>query len=321
MRVAILIPCHNEAATIARVVNDFRTALPAAAIHVYDNNSRDATAAEARSAGATVHRAPVQGKGSVVRQMFREADADICVMVDGDGTYPADRVHDLIAPVAEGRADMVVGARLAQHEEASFRPLHVFGNRLVLNTINLLFDAKLTDVMSGYRAFSRRFVKTTPVLSPGFEVETEMTLHALEHRLPIVEVAVPYGARPSGSVSKLNTFRDGYRVLKTIARLFKDHKPLLFFGVVALLSLLISLAIGVVILEEWQAAGKVAPARAVLAAGLALGAAIALAVGLILDTVNRRSRELMALLTDHVIIDCSATGVAGSLGHVRDTRE
>lgn len=300
-RIAILIPCFNEGLTIRRVVAGFRRAIPEAEIHVFDNNSRDDTAAAAREAGATVHFVPVQGKGAVVREMFRTIDADVAVMVDGDATYPADRVRDLIAPVLEGRADMVVGTRLAEHEDSSFRPLHVFGNQLVLRTINVLFRARLTDVLSGYRAFSRRFVKTTPVLSPGFEIETEMTLHALEHRMPVVEVPVPYGARPEGSVSKLNTFRDGYRVLKTIARLFKDHRPLPFFGGVALVSFLLSLGIGVVIVEEWQSAGKVAPARAVLAAGLGLCSAISLAAGLILDTVNRRARELMVLLTDHVI--------------------
>jgi glycosyltransferase involved in cell wall biosynthesis len=305
-RIAILIPCHDEAITIGKVVADFRLAIPEAEIHVFDNNSRDNTAETARAAGAEVHRVPVQGKGAVVREMFRVVDAEFAVMVDGDDTYPADRVRDLLQPVLDGRAEMVVGTRLQQHEDASFRPLHVFGNQLVLRSINALFGAKLTDVMSGYRAFSWRFMKTTPVLSRGFEIETEITLHALEYQLPLVEVPVAYGVRPDGSESKLHTIRDGYRVLKTIGRLFKDYRPLLFFGTLAALSFAASVLLGIVIIEEWYLHGKVAPARAVLAASLGIAGGLMLAAGLILDTVNRRAKELMVLLADHVIVGARA---------------
>jgi glycosyltransferase involved in cell wall biosynthesis len=300
-KIAILIPCYNEAIAIAGVVRDFRQAIPEAEIHVFDNNSSDDTSAIARAAGATVHFVPTQGKGAVVREMFRVIDCDVSVMVDGDNTYPADQVRALLQPVLEGRADMVVGTRLQQHAEASFRPLHVCGNQLVLRSINLLFGSKLTDVLSGYRAFSARFMRTTPILSAGFEVETEITLHALEHRLPLVEVPVQYGVRPEGSVSKLNTFRDGYRVLRTILWLFKDYRPLLFFGVIGALMALLSVALGVVIVQEFVETGRAGPARAAVAIALAAMATLSVATGLILDTVNRRARELMTLMTDQLV--------------------
>jgi glycosyltransferase involved in cell wall biosynthesis len=300
-RIAILIPCYNEAITIRKVVNDFRRAIPEAEIHVFDNNSQDGTAAEAQSAGAIVHSVPIQGKGAVVRQMFRVIDADVGVMVDGDDTYPADKVRDILQPVLDGRADMVVGTRLQQHADQSFRPLHVFGNQLVLNSINTLFAARLSDVLSGYRAFSWRFMKTTPVLSRGFEIETEMTLHALDHQLPVVEVPVPYGVRPEGSESKLHTFRDGYRVLKMILWLFKDYRPLLFFGAVGLVMLMASIFIGFFIIDEWLRLGRAAPARAILAVALGLIGVLSIATGLTLDTVNRRTRELMVLITDQLV--------------------
>jgi hypothetical protein len=244
---------------------------------------------------------PVQGKGAVVRQMFREVECDVGVMVDGDDTYPAEHVRALIRPVVEGRAEMVVGTRLQKHEDASFRPLHVFGNQLVLRSINLLFGASLSDVLSGYRAFSTRFMSTTPVLSKGFEIETEITLHALEHHLPIVEVPVPYGVRPDGSESKLHTFRDGYRVLKAILWLYKDYRPLLFFGVLSGILLSLALIMGLVIAEEFLAKGSVAPARAMLAAALGLVSVVSLSTGLVLDTVNRRARELTMLMADQLI--------------------
>jgi hypothetical protein len=203
--------------------------------------------------------------------------------------------------VLDGRADMVVGTRLQQHADQSFRPLHVFGNQLVLNSINTLFAARLSDVLSGYRAFSWRFMKTTPVLSRGFEIETEMTLHALDHQLPVVEVPVPYGVRPEGSESKLHTFRDGYRVLKMILWLFKDYRPLLFFGAVGLVMLMASIFIGFFIIDEWLRLGRAAPARAILAVALGLIGVLSIATGLTLDTVNRRTRELMVLITDQLV--------------------
>jgi glycosyltransferase involved in cell wall biosynthesis len=301
MKIAILIPCYNEAITIAKVVADFRRSIPEAEIHVFDNLSQDGTGDIARQAGATVHLVPIQGKGAVVRQMFREIDCDIGVMVDGDDTYPADKVRAVMQPVIDGRADMVVGTRLQKHEDASFRPLHVFGNQLVLRSINLLFGAKLSDVLSGYRAFSKRYMKTIPVLSKGFEIETEITLHALEHHMPVVEIPVPYGVRPEGSESKLNTFSDGYHVLKTILRLYKDYRPLLFFGLIGILLMLVSAGLGVLIVEEFMAKGFVGSARAVLAVALGLVGMLSFATGLILDTVNRRSRELMVLIADQII--------------------
>jgi glycosyltransferase involved in cell wall biosynthesis len=301
MKIAILIPCYNEAITIAKVVADFRRSIPEAEIHVFDNLSQDGTGDIARQAGATVHLVPIQGKGAVVRQMFREIDCDIGVMVDGDDTYPADKVRAVMQPVIDGRADMVVGTRLQKHENASFRPLHVFGNQLVLRSINLLFGAKLSDVLSGYRAFSKRYMKTIPVLSKGFEIETEITLHALEHHMPVVEIPVPYGVRPEGSESKLNTFSDGYRVLKTILRLYKDYRPLLFFGLIGILLMLVSAGLGVLIVEEFMAKGFAGSARAVLAVALGLVGMLSFATGLILDTVNRRSRELMVLIADQII--------------------
>ncbi len=301
MKSAILIPCYNEAITIAKVIADFRAAIPEAEIHVFDNLSSDGTGDIARKAGATVHLVPIQGKGAVVRQMFREVDCDIGIMVDGDDTYPADKVRALMVPVIEGRADMVVGTRLQKHEDASFRPLHVFGNQLVLRSINLLFGSRLSDVLSGYRAFSRRFMTTTPILSKGFEIETEITLHALEHQMPVAEVPVPYGVRPTGSESKLHTFRDGYRVLKTIFWLYKDYKPLLFFALIGFLFMLVSLALGFVIVDEFVQKGSAGPARSILAVALGLVGMLALATGLVLDTVNRRSRELLVLLSDQIV--------------------
>jgi glycosyltransferase involved in cell wall biosynthesis len=301
-RIAVLVPCFNEAATIAQVVRDFRAHLPEAQVHVFDNNSTDATAAIAREAGARVQLVPLRGKGEVVRAMFRDVDAEVYVMVDGDSTYPAERARDLIAPVLEGRADMVVGMRLSEYEQQSFRPLHVFGNRLVQRTINASFGSGLRDVMSGYRAFSRRFVKTMPVLSSGFEIETEMTLHALEHHLAIAELPVAYGARPAGSTSKLRTYHDGARILRTIAGLYKHYRPRAFFGTLALLLLALSAATGILVTVEFLEHGQViGVARAVFSVACAIVGVIALATGFILDTVNRRARELYRLLADHVV--------------------
>jgi glycosyltransferase involved in cell wall biosynthesis len=302
VRIAVVIPCYNEAATIAAVVGDFRKALPEAKVHVFDNNSTDGSGELALEAGALVHRVPVQGKGEVVRAIFRDVDADILVMVDGDGTYPADRVLELMAPVQDKSADMVVGTRLAQYGAESFRPLHIVGNNLVLHTINALFRARLTDGLSGYRAFSRRFVKTMPVLSQGFEIETEMTLHALEHRLPIVEVGVPYGERPAGSESKLRTFHDGSRIVRTIFQLYKDYRPMAFFGLIGLAFLAFGAAAGILVTIEFMEVGQVVGvARAVLAVACGIVGVLSLAPGAILDTLNRRAREIYVLLADQVV--------------------
>lgn len=307
--IAVAIPCRNEEPTIRDVIEAFRLSLPEASIHVLDNGSSDATAAIARQCGARVHPVPSPGKGETVRVMFREIDADVLIMVDGDLTYPPDRARDLIAPIVNGRAEMVVATRLAQHESASFRPGHRLGNQLVIRAINALFGAGLTDALSGYRAFSRRFVKTMPVLSHGFEIETEITLHALNHCIPIVEVPVAYGARPKGSESKLHTLRDGARVLTTILRLFKDYRPMQFFGLIGAALIAASVVAGVVVVREFIELGHVAGvARAVLAVSAGLVGIVALATGLILETMNRRAREFYVLLADQIIAPSSSRG-------------
>jgi hypothetical protein len=234
--------------------------------------------------------------------MFREVEADVYLMADGDGTYPAARARELLGPVLESKADMVVGTRLQRHAEGAFPRLHRFGNNLVLSIINLLFRANLGDVLSGYRCFSRRFVKTMPVLSRGFEIETEMTLFALDQGFPIQEVEIPYGERPAGSTSKLHTFRDGLRVLKTILWIFKDYRPLPFFGGLGALAFVGSLGFGAFVVNEFATIGVVThPSTAVLAAALAIVSFLLFTTGLVLDTVNRRSRELHVLVADHVI--------------------
>jgi len=290
MEIAILIPCCNEEQTIAKVVNDFKRQLPAAKIHVYDNNSTDQTARIAAENGAIVKREFRQGKGNVVRSMFRDIEADICVLVDGDDTYPAEAVHDLVRPIIDQQADMVVGDRFSgnAYAKAQPRPLHSAGNRLVLFLINTLFRTSLHDIMSGYRAFSRLFVKTAPLLSSAFEVETEMTLHALDKRHIIREVPVEYRDRPAGSASKLNTVSDGARVLGTIFWIFRDYKPMVFFGGLSVLFLCLGLAAGILpIMDYIQYQYVYRVPLSILATGLCLLSVVFLAVGLILNTISR----------------------------------
>lgn len=287
---------------MAKVVADFRRALPQAEIWVFDNASTDGTGELAAQAGAHVRRVAAKGKGNVVRAMFRDVDADVFVMVDGDDTYPADAVGGLVADVAEGRADMTVGTRLESHGDGSFRRFHGFGNRLVRSCVGWLFGRPVRDVLSGYRAFSRRFVKSMPVMSRGFEIETEMTVFALANGFLFSEHVVEYGVRPDGSQSKLSTFRDGFRVLRTLLFLFKDMRPLLFFGAIALACLLAGLAFGVYVINEFTSTGLVThPSTAVLAVALVLVGMISLATGLILDTVNRRTGEIQRLITDQLL--------------------
>jgi glycosyltransferase involved in cell wall biosynthesis len=301
-KIAVLIPCHNEEVTIGKVVSSFRAALPDADIHVYDNASTDRTADAAKRAGAITHFVASKGKGNVVRAMFRDIDADCYLLVDGDDTYPATHAQRLVGPVLEGRADMVVGVRLAEYEVGSFRSLHVFGNRAIAFTINSLFGAHLADVLTGYRAFSRRFVKTMPVLSRGFEIESEMTLHALDQGFVLHELAVPYGTRPQGSVSKLHTFKDGYRVLKTIFQIFKDYRPLLFFGTLGMALLAVSLVLGLLTVEEFARLQRVeGVARAVLGVAAGIAGLLLGITGLLLDTINRRMRANYVLIADQVI--------------------
>lgn len=296
--VAVLIPCYNEELTIAKVINDFKIELPSSMIYVYDNNSTDNTAKIAKEHGAVVKNERLQGKGNVIRSMFRDIDADIYVMIDGDDTYPAEFVHDLIRPIIEHDADMVIGDRLSNgsYKDKNTRHLHNFGNNLVKSLINSLFNADLKDIMTGYRVFSRSYVKNIPVNSSGFEIETEMTLHALDKKIPLLEIPIDYRDRPEGSFSKLNTFSDGFRVLKTIFWVFKDYRPLTFFSVMAALFFVLALGIGMpVVIEFLQTSYITKVPSAILAVGLMLIAIMSLFSGFILDTVVKQHREFFEL--------------------------
>jgi glycosyltransferase involved in cell wall biosynthesis len=301
-RIAVTIPCYNESLTIEKVVSDFRQALPSATIYVYDNNSTDGTAEAARRAGAVVRRVHNQGKGNVVRRMFSDIDADIYVMVDGDATYPAHRAPELVARVAAGEADMVVGSRAETYTATHVRRFHRFGNELIRRLINVLFRSALTDVLSGFRCFSRRFVKGIGVLSAGFEIETELTLQALDKKFVVAEVPIEYFDRPKGSTSKLNTYLDGLLIMQTILSVFKDYKPLACFSYLAALFFLASALFGSVPIYDFITTGRVThQATAVLAASTALVAILSMLTGVILDSITRRNREMYQLLVDHVI--------------------
>jgi glycosyltransferase involved in cell wall biosynthesis len=296
---AVLIPCYNEEITIGKVIRDFRAELPDAGIYVFDNCCTDRTAEIARSCGATVIREPRQGKGFVVESMFDSVHADYYILVDGDDTYPADRVRDLMFPVLSGNADMTVGARLEKHTDKSFRPLHVFGNQLVCRLINWIFRAHLTDIMSGYRVFSRKVIHRIPVVSAGFEVETELTIQMLYYRLKIVEVGVAYRGRPQGSASKLQTLPDGFRVLWKLFSLFRNFKPLTFFGGCGILVFLLGIAAGIPPVVGYVESGYRQVARfplAILAVGLVLLSSILVFLGIILHAVNWRFKELHNVL-------------------------
>jgi glycosyltransferase involved in cell wall biosynthesis len=294
-RVAVLVPCYNEELAIVQVVEQFRKSLPNASIHVYDNNSKDRTAEVARAAGAIVGNETRQGKGHVVRRMFADIEADIYVLVDGDATYDAPSAPKMIARLVGENLDMVVGCRVDQ-EVASYRPGHRFGNRILTGFVSQVFGSAFTDILSGYRIFSRRYVKSFPALSTGFEIETELTVHALELGMPVGEVQTPYFARPEGSESKLNTWRDGFRILWTIFNLYRGERPLRFFGLLSIVfaALAIVLATPVVITFLEQGVVPRLP-TAVLAMGLMMLAFLSLASGLILDTVTRGRRELKRL--------------------------
>jgi glycosyltransferase involved in cell wall biosynthesis len=297
--VAVLVPCYNEERTIAKVVRDFRIALPGAAIFVYDNNSSDHTIQAAKEAGATVYSVPHRGKGRVVRRMFSDIEAATYVLVDGDATYDAPSAAIMIARLVLEKLDMVVATRSNQ-DAMAFRPGHQTGNRLFTAFITWMFGESFTDIFSGYRVFSRRFVKSFPALSSGFEIETELTVHALELALPVGEVATPYSSRPDGSVSKLNTWRDGFRILWTVVRLFRAERPLAFFGFAGITLALIAVSIAVPLFITYLQEGLVPRLpTALLATGLMLVSFLSIAVGLILDTVTRGRREakLIAYLT------------------------
>jgi glycosyltransferase involved in cell wall biosynthesis len=291
-QVAVLVPCYNEERAVAKVVADFRAALPDAAVYVYDNNSTDGTVAAARAAGAVVRREAYQGKGHVVRRMFNDVEAEVYVLVDGDATYDAPSAPAMVNKLVEERLDMVVAARV-DHATAAYRPGHRAGNLLLTGFITHMFGRSFTDILSGYRAFSRRFVKSFPILSGGFEIETELTVHALELELPVGEVATPYYSRPSGSASKLSTFGDGFRILWTVLKLYRVERPLSLFGAfgVALIIMSIGLAIPIFITYVQEGLVPRLP-TAVLATGLMLLAFLSIACGLILDTVTRGRREL-----------------------------
>lgn len=298
MEIAILVPCYNEEQTIGNVIDDFKRELPNAKIYVYDNNSSDKTSEVARSHGAIVRFEPRQGKGNVVRSMFRDIEADYYVMVDGDDTYPAEFVHDILAPVQKGEANLVIGDRLSNgtYFDENKRQFHGFGNNLVKGLINKLYKSNITDIMTGYRGFDRLFVKSMPVTSPGFEIETEMSIHALDNRFLIKEVPIDYRDRPEGSESKLNTITDGMKVLRMIFTLFKDYKPMLFFSVWAALFLVLGLAVGTPVIMEYVQTSFISKVpSAILAVGFVLLAMLSLACGLILDTVagtHRKNYEL-----------------------------
>jgi hypothetical protein len=294
-RIAVLVPCYNEEAAIARVVADFRANLPDAVIYVYDNNSTDRTVEVARAAGATVRTETRQGKGYVVRRMFSDVDADVYVLVDGDATYDAPSARLLVARLVEGGLDMVVGARRDQ-EQAAYRFGHRFGNRMLTGFVAQVFGATFEDLLSGYRVFSRRFVKSFPGLSGGFEIETELTVHALNLELPVDEIETPYFARPEGSVSKLSTWRDGLRILRTIVRLYRAERPLPFFCGIGLALAVASIALAIPIIITYVEQGVVPRfPTAVLSTGLMILACLAVACGIVLDTVTRGRREMKML--------------------------
>ena len=293
--IAVLVPCFNEGAAVATVVADFRKALPSAEIFVYDNNSTDRTIAVARAAGAQVRSERRQGKGHVVRRMFADIDADIYVLVDGDATYDAASAPRMIDALLSEHLDMVVGLRVDQ-AAAAYRRGHRTGNRMLTSFLSSVFGQAFKDILSGYRVFSRRFVKSFPVLSDGFEIETELSVHALELALPVAEVATPYYARPEGSFSKLNTWRDGYRILGTILKLYRSERPLRFFTAIGIFLTLVSIGLAIPIIITYIEHGIVPRLpTAVLSMGLMILAVLSISSGLVLDTVTRGRREMKLL--------------------------
>ncbi len=309
-RIAVLIPCYNEELTIAEVISQFRAQLPGADIYVFDNNSTDRTVAEATAAGALIFHEKRQGKGYVVQSMFRKINADIYVMVDGDNTYPAQDVHRLIEPILTDEADVVIGSRLHSQADSQFKPANRFGNKLFLHILNYTLGAKISDMLSGYRAFNRRFVKGVPLFGGGFETETELTIKALDRGFRIIEIPVNLTQRPEGSFSKIRIFRDGFLILNTILALFRDYKPLTFFGSAGLLLILLGLIPGIIVIYEFIETGLVPRLpSAVLAVGLVLSGMLSITVGMVLHTIVRRSQELdhqLRVLTDDLRLQIQA---------------
>ena len=292
-KIAVLIPCYNESRTIEKVVSDYREALPDAVIYVYDNNSTDGTDEIARKAGAVVRYEYQQGKGNVIRRMFADIDAECYVMVDGDDTYPAESAPKMCSLVLDRKVDMVIGDRLSStYFEENKRPFHNFGNTLVRKSINMLFGSDIKDIMTGYRAFSYRFVKSFPVLSKGFEIETEMTIHAVDKNMAMENVVIEYRDRPEGSESKLNTYSDGFKVLGTIIRLFRNYRPFQFFGIVALILAVISILFAIPVFIEFVETGEVPRFPTLIVCGFVMMAAIqSLFSGMLLETIVQRNRQ------------------------------
>lgn len=302
-KIAVLIPCYNEELTVEKTVSDFKRVLPDADIYVYNNNSKDRTKELALKAGAIVKDEYKQGKGAVVRSMFRDIDADVYIMVDGDDTYPAEEVEGLITPVLEGKADMVIGDRLSStYYTENKRPFHNFGNSLVKGLINFLFKSDLNDIMTGYRSFSKKFVKCMPVMSDGFQIETEMTIFALTNNMQVVNVPITYRDRPEGSESKLNTFSDGYKVLLTLFNLFKDNRPFLFFGCLSLIIFILGLVVGIPVIDEFIKTAYITKVpSAILAAALMINAFLLMSVGIILDAIKNQKRYLFECHMNDII--------------------
>ena len=293
-KIAVLIPCYNESKTIEKVVSDYKKALPEADIYVYDNNSSDGTDKIAEKAGAIVKYEYKQGKGNVIRSMFKDVDADCYLMIDGDDTYPAEHAREMCDYVLDGKADMVIGDRLSStYFKENKRPFHNFGNVLVRGLINSLFKSKVKDIMTGYRAFSYDFVKSFPILSKGFEIETEMTIHALDKNMALKEIPIEYRDRPAGSESKLNTFSDGFKVLRTIARLFKEYKPGIFFGIFGFIFLAISLIFGIPVFIDYFKTGLVERFPTLIFSGFMLMISVlSFLCGIVLEIVVKKHRQL-----------------------------
>ena len=301
-KIAVLIPCYNEELTIEKVIKDFKKELPNADIYVYDNNSKDNTDKIAKKAGAIVRYEYRQGKGNVIRTMFREIDADCYLMIDGDDTYPAENAREMCDYVLSGKADMVIGDRLSStYFTENKRPFHNFGNKLVRKSINRLFKNNVKDIMTGYRAFSYDFVKGFPVLSKGFEIETEMTIHAVDKNFKLIEIPVTYRDRPDGSVSKLNTFSDGMKVLKTIATLFKEYRPALFFNMIAFIFLVASLILGIPVVCEYFKTGLVPKFPSLIVASIFLVISLLLWItGIILQVIVKKHKQLYELYMNSI---------------------
>ena len=302
-KTAVLIPCYNEERTIRKVIEDYKKALPDADIYVYNNNSSDRTAEIARQTGAIVREEYRQGKGNVIRSMFRDINADCYLMIDGDDTYPAENAPEMVRYILNGQADMVVGDRLSStYFTENKRRFHNFGNVLVRKLINNLFGSHINDIMTGYRAFSRSFVKGFPVLSKGFEIETEMTIHAVDKNFLVKEIPVTYRDRPKGSTSKLNTFSDGFKVLKTVFSLFKDYRPFVFFGTISLLFFLLAVILFIPVFADYMHTGLVARfPTLIVSCVLALCSLLSFSVGVILDVDVKKHRQLYEILMNYYI--------------------